>query len=166
MRQDFPTIDKHQWLQKLIVFIVVGWVIWYTWKEIIKIFFFFFTPWIFYYCYCSISWIYCLWKITNQDGHEDNINDMPYIYCKGLTPSWSRCANYSVSSLDFNWAIDFLYYNHNINMIYIYIYYNRCDLIMMFYNGHMPFFFFLFFQILIWFSCNCLVCGDGCQGQA
>ena len=23
MRQDFPTIDKHQWLQKLIVFIVV-----------------------------------------------------------------------------------------------------------------------------------------------
>ena len=121
MRQDFPTIDKHQWLQKLIVFIVVGWVIWYTWKEIIKIFFFFFTPWIFYYCYCSISWIYCLWKITNQDGHEDNINDMPYIYCKGLTPSWSRCANYSVSSLDFNWAIDFLYYNHNINMIYIYI---------------------------------------------
>lgn len=123
-------------------------------------FFFFFTPWIFYYCYCSISWVYCLWKITNQDGHEDNINDMPYIYCKGLTPSWSRCANYSVSSLDFNWAIDFLYYNHNINMIYIYLIYVIllwCSIM------HTSSF---FFEILIWFSCNCLVCGDGCQGQA
>ena len=49
----------------------------------------------------KIDHIHCgrgshIWKNTNWDGPKDNDNDMPYMYCRGLTPPWSRCANYSV----------------------------------------------------------------------
>ena len=149
MRQDFPTIDKHQWLQKLIVFIVVGWVIWYTWKEIIKIFFFFFLHHGYFTIVTAQSLGYIVFgRLLTRMGMRITLMTCPISIAKVWLPhdqgvliivylvliSIGQLISY-ITTITLIWYI----------YIYIYIYYNRCDLIMMFYNGHMPFFFFFFF---------------------
>ena len=97
--QDFLAIYEHQWLQKLIVFIVVEGAIfgallgiWLNnilgrkWSMIFSNYF------LLHECFA----ISLLWKNANWGGPEDNNNYLPCLHCRGLIPPWSRCANHNV----------------------------------------------------------------------